>query len=151
MRDVFGADAPATDGTPAAISPAAQAAAATAAAAPGAVAAPKPPTLAQAAEKAVAKAAADLKVATDPQATHAVTLAAVHPNVLGATLAGAAIGSALPVVGTLLGAAIGFVSSKYQIGGDPLGKAVSKVVEVAKTGYQKAVAPGQLPKIGLKK
>lgn len=150
MRDVFGADAPATDGTPAAVSPAAQAAAATAAAAPGAAAAPKPPTLAQAAEKAVAKAAADVKVATDPQAKHSVQLEATHPNVLGATLAGAAIGSAVPVVGTLLGAAIGFVSSKYQIalpvvGTDPLGKAVSKVVDVAKTGYQKAVAPAKLP------
>lgn len=142
MRDVFGADAPATDGTPAATSPAAIAAAVTS---PGATPAPKPPTLQQVQDKVVAKAAADQKVATDAQAVHAVNLAATHPNVLGATLAGAAAGSFLPVIGTLAGAAIGFISSKYQIAGDPLGTAASKVMAVAKKGYDKAVAPAQLP------
>ena len=156
MRDVFGADAGTiSEGAPAVPSPTAVAVATQAAAAPTAVVVPAGtpiPTVAQAVDKAVAKAAADQKVATDPQAVHAVQLATTHPNVLGATLAGAAAGSVIPVVGTLLGAAIGFVSSKYQInlplvGTDPLGRATSKVVSVAKGAYSKAVAPSKLPAI----
>lgn len=155
-RDVFGADAPAiSEGgsmtTPAA--PAAPVVAAAPAAAPAAAAAPaKPPTLDQAVAKATAKAKADDKVQTDPGATHAVNLEATHPNVLGATLAGAVAGSFIPVIGTGVGAAIGFLSSKYQILGDPLGKVaapVGKVVAAAgqkvKAGWEKVAAPAKLP------
>jgi hypothetical protein len=153
MRDVFGADTPTiSEGAPAAAPTPAIPAAPAAALAPAAAAPAKPPTLDQAVSKAVAKAKADEHVQTDPAATHAVNLAATHPNVLGATLAGAVAGSFIPVIGTLVGAAIGFASSKYQIAGDPLGKIaapVGKVVAAAgakvKAGWTKAAAPATLP------
>lgn len=159
-RDVFGADAPAISegGSMASAAPSAPtavpAAAVTAHAAPAAATPAAPPTLNQAVDKAVAKAKADEKVQADPAAVHAVNLAATHPSVLGATLAGAAAGSFIPVVGTLAGAAIGFLSSKYQIAGDPLGKLaapVGKIVAAAgakvKAGWAKAAAPATLPKL----
>lgn len=155
--DVFGADAPAISEGGAMASPAtapAAAPAATSAAAPAAAAPAKPMTLDQAASKAVAKAKADDKVQTDPGAVHAVNLEATHPSVLGATIAGAVAGSFLPVVGTGIGALIGFVSSKYQIAGDPLGKVaapVGKVLATAgqkvKAGWTKVAAPAPLPKL----
>lgn len=161
-RDVFGADAPAISEGGAMASPAPAPVAVPAAAAP-VVAAPaaapaKPPTLDQAVAKATAKAKADDKVQTDPGATHAVNLEATHPNVLGATIAGAVAGSFFPVIGTGIGALIGFASSKYQVAGDPLGKIaapVGKVIAAAgqkvKAGWTKAAAPATLPKLSLTK
>lgn len=101
------------------------------------------------ADKAVAKAQADATVATDPGAKHSVELSAAHPNVLGATAAGALAGSFIPGLGTLVGGLIGFASSKYQIAGDPLGTITSKVLGGAKKGWQKLSAPSHLPHIGM--
>lgn len=150
MRDVFGADTGTiSEGAPAAAPPAP---AMTSTGVPLATA-PAPgtasPTLAQAVDKAVAKASADKTVATDPQATHAVNLSATHPNVLGATAAGAAAGSFIPGIGTAVGAAIGFVSSKYQIAGDPLGKAAGKGIALVKSFWEKISAPAKLPSLKL--
>lgn len=89
---------------------------------------PAAPTLQQAVDKAVAKAGADAVVASDPHAVHHVKLAPLAPSVLGSTATGALIGSAiLPGPGTLVGAGIGYVAERWQIGGGPFGKVAGKV------------------------
>jgi len=124
MRDFFGADAPATEGTP--IPPASAAPAAAAAAVAAQVAAT--PTVQQVVNKAVAKSEADAKVATDPHVTHSTKTAPLAPKVLGSTAAGALIGSAiLPGPGTAIGAAAGWLAERYNIGGGPFGKLIDKV------------------------
>lgn len=124
MKDVFGTDGVNSDGSTAAPPPAGPAlpppAAATAAAAQ--------PTLQQAVDKAVAKAQADAAVATDPNAVHAVKLAATAPIVLGSTGAGAGIGFLLGgPPGAAIGAGVGWVAERYQIGGGPFGKVWNKI------------------------
>jgi hypothetical protein len=140
MRDHFGADTPASDGSPAATPPipaAAIKAPAVAVAVPAVA-----PTLAQAVDKAVAKAAADVKVAEDPHAVHSVRLAVAAPTVLGSTAVGALIGSAIfPGPGTLIGGVIGWGMERYQLAGGPFGMVVGKV----KKGLQKV---GTLPTPG---
>lgn len=82
------------------------------------------PTLQQTINKATAKAEADAKVGTDPNALHHVKLAPLAPINIGAAAAGAMIGSALfPGPGTLVGALAGYVSERWQIGGGPVGRA----------------------------
>lgn len=154
MRDKFGEDTgtisegapPATPPAPMATAPAAVAAAAAPAPAPGS----PQPTLQQSVDKAVAKAAADKAVAEDPHAVHSVKKAASAPTVLGSTVAGAVIGTAiLPGPGTAVGALVGFVTEKYSIFGGPVGKLAAKVKDMTKSGWEKASAPGHLPKVSL--
>lgn len=132
MRDMFGADTPTiSEGAPAAPVPSPTAGlSASPAITPAAAVAglPAAPTLQQAVDKAVAKADADQKVATDPNAVHHVKLAPLAPSVLGSTATGALIGSAiLPGPGTAVGAGIGWLVERYQIGGGPFGKVAGKV------------------------
>ena len=135
MHDMFGQDAGnISEGAPAVAPPASPAAVAAATPVPvGGPPAGAAPTLAQAVDKAVAKQAADATVAADPHAVHHVKLAPLAPNALGATAAGALIGSAiLPGPGTLIGAGVGYVSERWQIGGGLFGKSVNKVKTVFK-------------------
>lgn len=161
MRDVFGAEGITTDGTTAADPGVAAMAAGmggmtATAATPTAItpvaAAPtgaKAPTLQQAVDKAVAKAGADAKVATDPNAVHSVRLAVAAPIVVGATAAGALIGSAiLPGPGTAIGAGVGWLTERYQIAGGPWGRLwgwtkgkvplLQKTEDAIKSGARKA-------------
>jgi hypothetical protein len=102
------------------------------------------PTLQQAVDKAQAKQAADVKVATDPHAVHAVRVAALAPKTLGSTAAGALIGSAiLPGPGTLLGAGAGWLAERYQIGGGPWGKLWDKGTAMVKKATGKAHPAGK--------
>lgn len=161
MKDMFGQDTgtisegapPADPPAPVATAPVVTATATAPAPAPGS----PQPTLQQSVDKAVAKAAADAKVATDPHAVHSVKMAGSAPTVLGATAAGAVIGTAiLPGPGTAVGALVGFVTEKYSIFGGPVGKLAAKVKDLTKGGWQKTEAgwtkvsaPGKLPKISL--
>lgn len=127
--DMFGAEAPSESATAAA--PAAPVAAAPAPT-QAAAAAPAPtgaaPSLPQAVEKAVAKAEADKIVAATPEASHHVKLDPLAPVVLGSTAAGAGIGFFLGgPPGALVGAGVGWVAERYQIGGGLFGKAVARI------------------------
>ena len=96
------------------------------------------PTLQQAVDKAVAKAGADAVVATDPNAVHAVKMSATAPPVLTATAAGAGIGLLVGgPPGAALGAGVGWVVERYQIGGGPIRKLWVKV----RTWHHKATQP----------
>jgi len=135
MRDFFGADAPATEG---AIPPAAAAPVAAAAAVQAAVA--STPTVQQVVDKAVAKSTADAKVASDPHTVHSTRTAPLAPKVLGSTAAGAVIGSMiLPGPGTAIGAGVGWLAERYNIGGGPFGKLIDKV----KPAFHKATGLGK--------
>jgi hypothetical protein len=141
MRDVFGTDQTGTEGNPG-VPPTTATGGVMTATAPSPLATadvavgPKP-TLQQATDKAIAKAGADATVATDPHAVHAVKIAANSPKSLSSTGAGAAAGFLLGgPPGALLGAGLGFLSERYQIGGGPSswwGKAVAKVKSI--TGH----------------
>jgi len=131
-HDMFGADgvvsesATATPPPDAAPTPA-PAAPAPAAASPAAAGTPAP-TLQQAVDKAVAKTEADKAVQANPDATHHVKLAPLAPVVLGSTAAGAGIGFAVGgPPGAAVGAGLGWLAERYQIGGGPFGIAVNKV------------------------
>lgn len=100
------------------------------------------PTLQQAVDKATAKAGADAIVATDPNAVHSVKLAATAPPVLGATAAGAGIGFVVGgPPGAAVGAGVGWVMERYQIGGGPIRKLWVHV----RNWHHKATAPAAAP------
>jgi hypothetical protein len=128
MRDTFGADAPSESATAAPPAPAPAPAPAAPAAAPPAAPAGPAPTLQQAVDKAVAKSDADKAVAAMPEATHHIKLDPLAPTVLGSAATGAGIGFWLGgPPGALVGAGIGWVAERYQIGGGLFGKAVAKI------------------------
>lgn len=152
MRDMFGQDTGTiSEGAPPATPPAPVSAGPVAVAAAPAPAAGTPaPSLQQAVDKAVSKATADQAVASNPHATYAVKLAATAPSVLGSTVAGAAIGTAiLPGPGTAVGALVGFVTEKYNIFGGPVGKLAAFVTNKTKSGWARASAPAALPHLSL--
>jgi len=119
MRDHFGADAP-SEGSTSTPPP------------PPVVAAPAPvvpppapgtptPTLQQAVDKAVAKADADAKVAADPHAKHSVVLGIAAPTNLVGAAGGAGLGFLLGgPPGAAVGAAVGYLAERYQVGGGPI-------------------------------
>ena len=123
--DMFGQDNITSDGTPS-VDPtaaASDAVAATPPSAPLASTAGAAPTVQQAVDKATAKVTADAAVATDPHAVHHVKLAPAAPTVLGSTATGAGIGFLVGgPPGAAVGAGIGWVAERYQIGGGPVGK-----------------------------
>lgn len=95
---------------------------------------PTPPAVATAVAQANAKQAADAIVATNPNATHAVKMAVLSPEVAAGASTGALIGTFIvPGLGTLAGAALGGVIERYQVFGGP----VSKVVAKARTTWAK--------------
>ena len=154
MKDMFGQDTDTiSEGAPAATPPAPVAAVAPAATVVASTAAaPAPgtpaPTLQQSVDKAVSKATADATVASNPHAVYSTKLSAVAPTVLGSTVAGAAIGTAiLPGPGTAVGALVGFVTEKYNIFGGPVGKLAAWATNKTKSGWARASAPATLPKI----
>jgi hypothetical protein len=147
-RDFFGADAPVSDGSPAVTPPipasiaipAAAAAAGTPTPAPGTPA----PTLAQAVDKAVAKATADQAVAANPDAVHHVKLVGMPKTVAGAALTGAGVGAAVGgPPGAAVGALVGFVMEKYQIGGGPITVIIARLKRVGKAGVSGVAGVGQ--------
>lgn len=97
------------------------------AAAPPSTAIPTSPHADEAAAKAVAKNAADVAVATDPNARHAVNLSIKSPKVWASAATGAAVGMAGGPVGALVGGTVGLLVEKHQIGGGPVGKAYDKI------------------------
>jgi hypothetical protein len=87
-----------------------------------------PDLASQAEDKANAKAEADVRVATVPEALHHVKMAIHAPSVWGSTAAGAAIGAAFGgPPGVPIGALVGFAVERYQIFGGPIGRAFHKL------------------------
>ena len=149
MRDYFGQDAPEQDGTP--VAAPADTTPPVPAAAPAAAAGTPAPSLQQAVDKAMAKQKADVVVATDPNAVHAVKLAATAPTVLGSTAAGAAIGMVVGgPPGAAVGAGIGWVTERYHIGGGFFGKGWGKLRAHLAKMHKAATAPatGAAPATG---
>ncbi len=132
-RDFFGADASPSESTTSAPPP--SPAAVAAATAPSTVPAPAPgtpaPTLAQAVDKAVKKAEADVKVAVDPHATHHAVLTPTAPTALGGGAAGAGIGFMFGgPIGAGVGGLVGWALERYQVAGGPVTVVKNKIASL---------------------